>query len=84
MKEETSTKLDKMKDTKCEVRNPLCHSYLCDAAFYHTVGDSSAQRIIKQGAGDWLRVSQLRVLYRVSKWQYDRYNIITDICDANT
>ena len=23
------------------VRNPLCHSYLCDAAFYHTVGDSS-------------------------------------------
>ena len=42
MKEETSTKLDKMKDTKwIWVRNPLCHSYLCDAAFYHTVGDSS-------------------------------------------
>ena len=28
MREETSTKLDKMKDTKWE--------YLCDAAFYHT------------------------------------------------
>ena len=51
--------------------------YLCDAAFYHTVGDSS-------GIVDYLlRVSQLRVLYRVSNWQYDRYDIITDISDAN-
>ena len=24
-----------------------------------------------------------RVLYRVSNWQYDRYDIITDISDAN-
>ena len=38
---------------------------------------------LKQGAGNWFRVSQLRVLYRVSNWQYGRYDIITDISDAN-
>ena len=62
------------------VRNPLCHSYLCDAAFYR--GQQWYSGLLSKGAGDWLMVSQLRVLYRVSKWQYDRYDIITDIFDA--
>ena len=62
---------------------------MCDAAVYHTVRDSSGivdSLAMGKGGGNWLRVSQLRLLYRVStasKRQYDRNSVITDISDAN-
>ena len=74
-----------MTQVRIWVRNPLCYSYLSDAAFYHTVGDRSGIVDSCKRGGDWLRVSQLRLLYRVSpasKKQYDRNNVITDISDA--
>ena len=67
------------------VRNPLCHSYLCDAAFYHTVGYSSGivdyqARGPEIGSGSYNY--EFYTEYPIGN-MIDHYDIITDISDAN-